>query len=107
MSAVFGPKSLYSGLAIWSLLPLELQEASIIQDTSTTYPAMSSQSAMVDPWGRTRYKLDRLRLTPSEALLKIFGFHLGQHSNPIAVTKNVRSPHKRGREVQKKASATR
>ena len=61
ISAVFGPKSLYSGLAICSLLPLELNEANIIHDTRTTYPAMSSQSAMLDPRGRGRNKFDRFR----------------------------------------------
>ena len=66
MIAVFGPKSLYSGLEICSLLPLELKEANIIQDTRTTYPAISSQSAMPEPLGRGRYVLAAkvLRLSP-------------------------------------------
>jgi hypothetical protein len=55
MIAVFGPKSLYSALEICSLLPLVLKEANIIQDTRTTYPAISNQSATLDPVGRGRY----------------------------------------------------
>src|ERR1043166_537071 len=55
MIAVFGPKSLYSGLEICSLLPLELKEANIIHETRTTYPAITNQSATLEPLGRGRY----------------------------------------------------
>ena len=55
MIAVFGPKSLYSWLAIRRMPSLELKEANIIQDTRTTYPAISNQSATLDPVGRGRY----------------------------------------------------
>src|SRR6266513_2652547 len=79
MIAVFGPKSLYSGLAICSLPPFELNEANIIHDTSTTYPAMSSQSAKLEPLGRGRDEsvVGYLRPLP-EAPLKIPRFHLAQ-----------------------------
>src|SRR5215831_16279362 len=101
INAVFGPKSLYSGLAICNLPPLELKEANIIQATRTTYPAMSSQSAMLEPLGRGRYKSDRLRGTSSDRLLRIVDFHLGQDSIAIAATKNKRLAHRSGRDAQK------
>src|SRR4030095_7632167 len=107
MSAVLGPKSLYSGLAICSLPPLELNEANIIQDTSTTYPAMNSQSAMLDPRGRWTYKLDRFEKALSEVLLTMLPFHLGQDSTAIVAPKKKRLPQKRGRDVQKNASPAR
>src|SRR5215831_4818877 len=104
ISAVFGPKSLYSGLAIWSLPPLVLNEANIIHDTRTTYPAISSQSAMLDPRGRGRYKFDRFWYASRGVLLRILPFHLGQDSTAIAAAENNRLPHKRGCDAQKKAS---
>src|SRR5215475_15921513 len=100
ISAVFGPKSLYSGLAIWSLPALVLNEANIIHDTRTTYAAMSSQSAMLDPRGRGRYKFDRFGKASRGALLIILPFHLGQDRSATAATKNSRLAHRRGRGVQ-------
>src|SRR6266496_5555982 len=107
ISAVLGPKSLYSGLAIWSFPALVLNEANIIHDTRTTYPAMSSQSAVLDARGRGRYKFDRFRYASSEVFLTNLPFHLGQDRSAIAATKNKRLAHKRGRDVQKKASPAR
>src|SRR5215467_1959513 len=107
INAVFGPKSLYSGFAIWSLLPLELNEANIIQDTRTTYPIIRSQSAMLEPLGRGRYKSARFPGALSDRCLTIRCFHLGQNSTAIAATKNKRLAHKRGRDAQKKASPAR
>src|SRR5215510_9131835 len=104
MSAVFGPKSLYSGLAICSLPSLELNEANIIHDTRTTYAAMNSQSARLDPRGRWTYKLCRFETALSELLLTILPFHLGQDSTAIVAAKKKRLPHKSGRDVQKNAS---
>src|SRR5919198_2255887 len=94
INAVFGPKSLYSGLAIWSLPPLELNEANIIQDTSTTYPAMSNQSAMAEPLGRGRYKSARLPGALLDRSLTILRFHLGQDNTALAAMKNKRLAHK-------------
>src|SRR6266576_4212627 len=107
ISAVFGPKSLYSGLSICSLLPLVLNEANIIHDTRTTYPAISSQSAMLDPRGRGRNNFDRFRWTSSGAVLRILPFHLGQDRSAADATKNNRLAHKRGCDVQKKANPAR
>jgi hypothetical protein len=74
MMAVFGPKSLYSGFEICSLLPVVLNEANIIQDTRTTYPAMSAQSAQFEPLERGKYKLtpERLSISPCRGFLVLF-----------------------------------
>src|ERR1700730_13305148 len=104
MIAVFGPKSLYSGVAIFNLPPPELKDANIIQETKTTYPTMTSQSAMVEPLGRARYK-SRLwgGLMPLSVGL-IFLFHLGHDSNATAVMKNKRLAHSSGRDAHANAS---
>ena len=102
MIAVFGPKSLYSGLEIWSLLPLELNEANIIQDTRNTYPAMSNQSAMPEPFARATYNSAAELL--SKVPLTTRRFHLGQISTAIATTKNKRLAHTSGRDAQANAS---
>src|SRR5215831_13241388 len=107
ISAVFGPKSLYSGLAIRSLPAFVLNEANIIHETKTTYPAMRSQSAVLDPRGRGRYKFDRVRDASPGGLFTILRFHLGQDRSATDATKNNRLAHKRGRDVQKKASPAR
>src|ERR1700746_2385535 len=89
MIAVFGPKSLYSGLEICSLVPLVLKEANIIQDTRTTYPAMSNQSAMTEPLGRGRYVLTTELLRPSpRAPFRTLCFHLVHDSTAIATMPN-------------------
>src|SRR5438445_12561689 len=93
MSAVFGPKSLYSGLAIWSLPPLELNEANNIHETRTMYPVMSSQSAIPEPFARGTYKPARVSLPSSEVFLAILPFHSGQYSTAIAATTNNRLNH--------------
>src|ERR1041385_4647903 len=97
MIAVFGPKSLYSGLEICSLLPLVLKEANIIQDTRTTYPSMSNQSAMPEPLGRGRYLLpiNVLRLSPG-ARFMILCFQFFHDNVAIAAVANKRLPHKSG-----------
>src|SRR5215475_5612014 len=107
ISAVFGPKSLYSGLAIWSLPALELNEANIIHDARTTYPVMRIQSAMLDPRGRKRYKFARVKQASSGVLLTILPFHSGRDCTAIAAMKNIRLAHKSGRAVQKKANPAR
>src|SRR5207237_6074259 len=103
--AGFGPNSLYSGLEICSLLPLELNDANIIQDTRTTYPAMSNQSAKPEPFGRGTYNsaTGRLALVPKGPLMTR-RFHLGQVSTATAATKNSRLPQKSGRDAQANAS---
>src|SRR5206468_2208169 len=79
MIAVFGPKSLYWALAIRRLPSLELNEANIIQDTRATYPAISSQSAMPEPFGRGRYKsVDRRTLVQASFGFTSLLFHFGQ-----------------------------
>src|SRR6266566_3757500 len=107
MIAVFGPKSLYSGLAICSLLPFELKEANIIHDTRTTYPAMSSQSARLEPLGRGRDKFAASVRLPPSLPLKTRCFHLGQVSTATAVAKNKRLPHRSGRDAHANASPAR
>src|SRR6266516_2443455 len=104
MIAVFGPKSLYSGLAICSLPPFELNEANIIHETRVRYPAMSIQSAMPEPLGRGRYESagNCLRALPEP--LTILCFHLGQVSSATAVTKNKRLPQSSGRDVHANVS---
>src|ERR1051326_9474230 len=91
MIAVFGPKSLYSALEICSLLPLVLKEANIIQDTRTTYPAMSNQSAIAEPLERATYvSAVWERGAAPGAALQILCFHLGQASSAIAARKTLR-----------------
>jgi len=104
MIAVFGPKSLYSGLEIFNLPPPELKEANIIQDTRTTYPTMTSQSAMLEPGARGRYKSLRWRRSVPVLADLIFLFHLGHDSNATAVTKNKRLAHSSGRDAHANAS---
>src|SRR5437667_11753822 len=103
--AVLGPKSLYSGLEIFSLPPLELNEANIIHDTRTTYPAMTNQSAMPEPLGRGTYvsAVSEL-LAASGASLTILCFHLGQVSSASTARKNNRLAHKSGLAVPANAS---
>src|SRR5437867_3420709 len=108
MIAVFGPKSLYSGLAIRRMPSLELKEANIIQDTRTTYPAISNQSAMLDPVGRGRYKPVVCRTVGAvvtESL--ILRFHLGPVSSPTAVKKNKMLAYTSGRDAHAKAKPAR
>ena len=59
INAVFGPKSLYSGLAIWSLPSAGIERGKHHPRYEDDVSAMSSQSAMLDPSGRVRYKFDR------------------------------------------------
>ena len=107
MIAVFGPKSLYWALAIRRLPPLELNEANIIQDTRATYPAMSSQSAMPEPFGRGRYKsVDRRTLVQASFGFTSLLFHFCQVSTATAATRNKRLPQSSGRDVHQKASPT-
>src|SRR5436305_1995698 len=107
INAVFGPKSLYSGLPIWSFPSLVLNEANIIHETRTTYPAMSSQSAMLDPSGRGRYKSGRFGEASPEVLLTDLPFHFGQARSATAPAKNNKLAHKSGCRVQKKAKPAR
>src|ERR1041385_7473490 len=107
INAVFGPKSLYSGLAIWSLPALELNEANIIQETRTTYAIMISQSAMPEPAARGRYRFDRFKCPLLEAPFTILSFHLGQERTAIAARQNNRLAQTRGCDVQKKANPAR
>src|SRR5207247_1081876 len=108
MIAVFGPKSLYSALEICSLLPLELKEANIIQDTKTTYPAISNQSAMLEPLGRGRHvpgtKVLGLSLC---ARFMTLCFHLLHDSTAIAVIPNKRLPQRSGCRARVKSSPAR
>src|SRR5215467_6761241 len=108
MIAVFGPKSLYSGLAICSLPPLESKEANIIHDTRTMYPVISSQSAMIEPLGRGRYNsvLPRVSISVAADFTNLL-FHLGQASTATAVTKNRRLLHSSGCRVRAKSSPAR
>src|SRR2546425_1236457 len=107
MIAVFGPKSLYCGLEICSLVPVELKEANIIQDTRATYPAMSNQPAMVEPSARGRYKsAARLSLLP-KVVPRIAPFHLGHDSSATAAIKNKRLPQSSGRDAQANANPAR
>src|SRR5262245_15811276 len=92
MMAVFRPKSLYSGLEIFSLLAVVLNEANIIQDTRATNAAISIQSATFEPFGRGRYERT---VRPSAAAL-VFCFRADQVSSATVVRKNSRFPHKRG-----------
>src|SRR6185312_11766211 len=92
MMAVFGPKSLYSGLEICSLLPVVLNDANIIQDTKATNAVISAQSAMFEPLGRGRYK-PPVR-TCAGGL--VFCFRADQVSSPTVVRKNSRLPHNSG-----------
>src|SRR4029077_19575313 len=97
MRAVLGPKSLYWGPAIFSLPPLELNEANIIHDTRTTYPAMTNQSAMPEPLERGTYVSAVWELGAAfGAALTILCFHLGQLSSANAARKNNRLAHKSG-----------
>src|SRR5438552_6882452 len=106
--AVFGPKSLYSGLAIFNLPALELKEANIIHETSNTYPAMSSQSAMVEPLGRERYNSGAASLgTLPKRRPTIPRIQLFQLSTATAVTKTKRLPHRSGRDARANASPAR
>src|SRR5436309_14205276 len=105
MIAVFGPKSLYSGLAIRRMPSLELKEANIIQDTRTTYPAISNQSAMLDPVGRGRYLPGTKVLgLSSSARFMTLCFHLFHDSRAIAAMPNKRLAHKSGFAVHANAS---
>src|SRR4029453_18257283 len=105
MNAVFGPKSLYSGLEICSLLPVVLNEANIIQDTRTTNATMSAQSAQFEPLGRGKYNEAIGAFSASFSFgFRIFRFHLGQVSTAIAVTKKRASLHRRGRQKRAKAN---
>src|SRR5205814_5684136 len=106
MIAVFGPKSLYSGLEMCSLPSLELKEANIIQDTRTTYPAISTQSAMLEPLGRGRYGSLAARISGLlGAGCTNLVFHLDQNNTAITAIKNNRLPHRRGCRTCAKASA--
>src|SRR5919198_3713165 len=97
MRAVFGPKSLYSGLEICSTLPFELKEANIIHDTRITYPVMISQSAMHEPAARGKYNVvARRTLVPTSPDLRSLPFHLGQVSTATAAPKNKTLPHSSG-----------
>src|ERR1044072_3816506 len=97
MIAVFGPKSLYSGLEICSLLPLVLKEANIIQDTRTMYPSMSNQSAIAEPLGRGRDLLttELLKSSPGARLMTLC-FHLLHDRTAIAAIPNQRLAHPSG-----------
>src|SRR5215510_7975404 len=103
MIAVFGPKSLYSGLEICSLLPAVLNEANNIQDTRATNAAISTQSAMLEPLGRGRYKPTA---GPGGGALA-FCFRADQVSAPAVVRKNSRLPHKSGCWVRVKSRPAR
>src|ERR1051326_1429027 len=108
MIAVFGPKSLYSGLEICSLVPLVLNDANIIQDTRTTYPRMTNQSAKPEPLGRGTYVLPAkvLRLSTS-ACFMILCFHFFHDNVAIAAAANKRFPHKSGCRARVKSSPAR
>src|SRR5258708_16453777 len=103
MMAVFGPKSLYSGLEICSLLPVVLNEANIIQDTRATNAVISTQSAMFEPLGRGRYKPT---VRPGAGAL-VFCFRADQVSTATVVRKNSRLPHKSGCCVRAKSKPAR
>jgi len=49
ISAVFGPKSLVLRVGDLKFTRLGIERGKIIHDTRTTYPAMSIQSAILDP----------------------------------------------------------
>src|ERR1044071_7288873 len=105
MIAVFGPKSLYSGLEICSLLPVVLNEANIIQDTRTTNATISAHLAQFEPLGRGKYNEAIEAFSVSFSFgCRIFRFHLGQASTAITVTKKRASLHRRGRQKRAKAN---
>src|SRR6266508_883018 len=95
MIAVFGPKSLYSGLEMCSLPSLALNEANIIQDTRTTYPAISTQSAQFEPFGCGKYKVPAEGLSVSSCRV-LLSLAFRQDSTTMATTKNKALPHNRG-----------
>src|SRR5207249_6569361 len=97
MIAVLGPKSLYSGLEMCSFPAVELNEANIIHDTRTTYPAMSAQSAMLEPLDRRRYKSgEKPKSVFVSTRLASLCFHTDRHTTAIVARKNKRLPHKSG-----------
>src|SRR5437588_11720949 len=93
MIAVFGPKSLYSWLAIRRMPSLELKEANIIQDTRTTYPAISNQSATLDPVGPGRHlpRAKGLGLAPCARVMPLC-FHLLHDGSASAATPSQTLP---------------
>src|ERR1043166_701769 len=90
MIAVFGPKSLYSLLAMRIFPSLELSVANIIQQVRAKNAAMKSQSTPLEPSARGTLSISIgvwERLT-----LKIRWPHRGQVNTPIATPKKQRFP---------------
>src|SRR5215510_13011638 len=92
MIAVLGLKSLYSGLDICSLLPAVLNEANIIQDTRATNAAISTQSAIFEPFARGTYEPT---VRPSTGA-RVFCFRADKVNAPAVDRKNNRLPHNSG-----------
>src|SRR5436309_1280469 len=104
MIAVFGPKSLYSLLPIWSLPPVEFAVANIIHDTSAKNAAINSQSSPFEPGARAT---DGDGPASSGGDLMIFCLHRGQVNTPIATVKKKRLPQKSGTRAWANASPAR
>src|SRR4029077_9420923 len=102
MSAVFGPKSLYSLLPIWSLPPLELSVANIIHVASAKKTAMNTQSILSEP--RARETLGSGSVLRGGDLM-ILCLHRGQVSRPIVTAKKQKFPQKSGSDARANASA--
>ena len=101
---MFGPKSLYSLLAICSLPSLELRVANIIQDTIATKTAISSQSILSEPGAR---EMGGKTSVSRGDDLTILCLHRGQVNKAIAMMKKQRLPQKSGTNERANANAVR